>query len=120
MIARRIHCQVLEVPAQEDWLPRRSPGPRDLLPWADPYISSLVRRLEERYAAGWDEDDFLEESAAEGGQSDDWDFDPPSAQWQDDAFRPPSLENARFRWYPTVCGGFPLLDDGPADTDDER
>jgi hypothetical protein len=116
----RIHCQVLEVPAQEEWLPRHGGGPRDLLPWADPYISSLVRRLEERFDAEWDGDEILEETKAGEEVEEGWALDPPSARWREDAFRPPPIEASRFGWNPTVCGGFPLLDDCHSDAANER
>ena len=42
----RIRCHVIEVPTQDDWLARRGGGPRELLPWADPYIAALMNKLE--------------------------------------------------------------------------
>jgi hypothetical protein len=45
-VARTIHCTVVEVPAMADpYLPQ----PRefqDLVPWADPYIASLLHKLQ--------------------------------------------------------------------------
>ena len=44
-----IRCQVLEVPDLDDTTPRdEGTWPRDLLPWADPYIARLLckHRLE--------------------------------------------------------------------------
>jgi len=43
-MARTIHCTVVETPASDPYLP----GPRgfeDLVPWADPYIASLLTKL---------------------------------------------------------------------------
>jgi len=103
--ATRIRCQVLESPAQDGWSSRRE-RPRDLLPWADPYIAGLVRRLEERYDA-----------EADCSTSDPFDADHASGDtaafddgWQEDAFMPRPLEAPRFHCYPPVYGGFPLLD----------
>jgi hypothetical protein len=100
----RIRCHVLETPTHDDW-PRRGAGPRQLLPWADPYIAGLMRRLENRFA---DEDDALSdpyphaEPVEDDGECDDG--------WQEDAFMPRPLEAPRFHTYPPVIGGFPLLD----------
>lgn len=44
-MARTIHCTVVEVPALSD---PYLPAPRefqDLMPWADPYIASLLHKL---------------------------------------------------------------------------
>ena len=44
-MARTIHCTVVEVPAMSD---PYLPAPRafqDLMPWADPYIASLLHKL---------------------------------------------------------------------------
>jgi hypothetical protein len=103
----RIRCQVIEVPTDDDWLSRRGGSPRELLPWADPYIAGLMRRLERRGAA-------LDEQ----GKSDP--FEPEAVDsslavyddgWQEDAFMPRPLETPRFHSYPPVYGGFPLLRD---------
>ena len=120
----RIRCQVIEVPSQDDWLARRGGGPRELLPWADPYIAALMRKLEGRGVAprefehsdpfdsssSQDSDSFKsdpfrndEEEIAAGSVFDDG--------WQEDAFMPRPLETPRFHSYPPVYGGFPLLED---------
>jgi hypothetical protein len=119
----RIRCQVIEVPSQDDWLSRRGGGPRELLPWADPYIAALMRKLEGRNAApqefensdpfeseSFKSDPFRndsfredEEEIAAGSVFDDG--------WQEDAFMPRPLETPRFHSYPPVYGGFPLLED---------
>ncbi len=45
-LVRTIHCAVVEVPAMSDpFDPRPEDGFRDLVPWADPYIASLIDRL---------------------------------------------------------------------------
>jgi hypothetical protein len=107
----RIRCHVLEVPAQDDWLSRRGGGPRELLPWADPYIAGLMRRLENRYAPVGDDDDCnpfgTDDEPLSHSQFDDG--------WQEDAFMPRPVESLRFHSYPPVYGGFPLLDDGEPD-----
>lgn len=117
-MSRRVHCQVLEVPAREDFLPRRGGRPRDLLPWADPYIAGLIQKLEDRYETGWPDssDPFAEDDDLLGAA----DFDPPSAEWREDAFRPRPLEAPRQRWYSAVYGGFPLLDDDGEEDDAEK
>lgn len=122
-MSSRIRCHVIEVPSQDDWLARRgSGGPRELLPWADPYIATLMRKLEGRgglaegrgdLAEGRGDvvHDFIDESdpfadeqeIAAGAVFDDG--------WQEDAFMPRPLETPRFHSYPPVFGGFPLLDD---------
>jgi hypothetical protein len=103
----RIRCQVLEVPAQDDWLSGRRGGARELLPWADPYIASLMRRLDGRY----NRDEETDESHPFA-----WDEEPAGAAafddgWQEDAFMPRPVESLRFHSYPPVYGGFPLLED---------
>ena len=109
-MSSRIRCHVIEVPSQDDWLARRgSGGPRELLPWADPYIATLMRKLEGRGGGGVhdfvDESDPFadEEEITAGAVFDDG--------WQEDAFMPRPLEALRFHSYPPVVGGFPLLED---------
>jgi hypothetical protein len=127
----RIRCQVIETPA-DNWLPRGQEWPRDLLPWADPYIARLMARLERQYQ--WDGEpeaddplaaddapfgeDTVDEYALDGG----WDDTPLDSvefsaaffgdTWQDAAaFAPGWLEGPRRPNFPPVYGGFPLLDD---------
>jgi hypothetical protein len=134
----RVLCQVVETPARgarrvwaheqspdyhDEWMPAEQDWPRDLLPWADPYIAVLMLRLERQYdwvgvaddnpfddaptlAAGdWQvlswHDDFLADDAfaALAGNP-----------WQDDAGRP-GWHAGRRSEFPPVFGGFPLLDD---------
>ena len=53
MIARRIKCLVIEVPVTRT--PDTKTQPRqsatDLLPWADPYIAGLIRKLQDEVRA---------------------------------------------------------------------
>jgi len=102
----RIRCHVLEVPAQDHWLSRRGCGPRELLPWADPYIAGLMRRLDDQFAAG---DATSDPFAAADAFSTAPEFED---GWQEDAFMPRPLEPLRVHSYPPVYGGgFPLLED---------
>jgi hypothetical protein len=102
-----IRCHVLEVPAQDDWLARRGGSPRELLPWADPYIAGLMRRLDNR-SVGYD-DPVSSDPFADSDPPVSSDFDD---GWQEDAFMPRPLEPLRVHSYPPVYGGgFPLLED---------
>jgi len=102
----RIHCQVLEMPDREDWLPRTDLGqPRDLLPWADPYIAQLIHQLEDRFDV---EDSLAEPCDPFAPDDEDWLL--AGDDWED-AFIPRSLDAPRRRWHPPVYGGFPLLED---------
>ena len=45
-MSRRIHCQVLEMPVADHLENGNDRAlPRDLLPWADPYIAALLNKL---------------------------------------------------------------------------
>jgi hypothetical protein len=127
MVTTRIRCQVLEIPTQEDWSSRRG-RPRDLLPWADPYIAGLVRKLEERFDAPAEWEGVGSRGAGVGGRGSgvggraaesqvahgvsDLPLDDPFDDgWQEDAFMPRPLEEPRFHCYPPVVGGFPLLEE---------
>jgi hypothetical protein len=100
-----IHCQVLEVSPRAGG---SRAGASDLLPWADPYIALLMRRLEERYDV--EKYDFENEDA---------EFDPFAddsvPEWSDESSdadgAPPAPAEASHEWYPPVYGGWPLLDD---------
>ena len=134
MTTTRIRCQVLEVDGRDDWMPRGGDMPRELLPWADPYIARLIRRLESRYNLD-DEADLSDPFAAddvpwtstavnawendEEWGSDEWSdgFEADGDAWEKDAFMPPRSEMPRYRWQPPVYGGFPLLDDLGEDHD---
>ena len=110
----RIRCHVLETPANNHWPARGGTGPRELLPWADPYIAGLMRRLETRISEGDEDlcDPFAMDEAPAG---DEW-FDD---GWQEDAFMPRPLEAPRFHSYPPVIGGFPLLEAAAEVADDQ-
>lgn len=118
MSSARIRCQVLEVDRDDDWSPQtwsaQRSSPRDLLPWADPYIASLIHRLEQRYDSDEAAEDLCDPFAADDAPFCPAGFDD---DWRDDAFMPPPLGISRHRWHPPVYGGFPLLDDCEA-TDD--
>lgn len=48
MVARnRIHCTVVAVPATTEFGISRGALARDVLPWADPYVAQLIRRLQD-------------------------------------------------------------------------
>ena len=100
-----IHCQVLEVPDLDDTAPRdEGTWPRDLLPWADPYIASLMMKLHRQHGATerlLDDDFTLDQFAAEQWQRDEWNNEA-DADWPNLAAR---------EEYPPIYGGFPLLDD---------
>ena len=97
-----IRCQVLEVPTLDDTTPRdEGTWPHDLLPWADPYIASLMMKLHRQHGATELDDDFtLDQLAAEQWLEEGW--TETDADWPDLAAR---------EEYPPIYGGFPLLDD---------
>jgi hypothetical protein len=96
----------MEVPVAPQLATHRE-RPRDLLPWADPYIAVLMERLEDRFGQ------HLEAYVpAEPPAEEDEPWSPPEDyDWQDDAFRPDLPPNSRLSWDPPVYGGWPLLDD---------
>jgi len=106
MTTAQIRCHVLELPDQDDWLSRRSRGPRELLPWADPYIAGLMLRLEDRYGSA-DTIDPCDPFGTDDEPASTAVFDD---GWQEDAFMPRPLEAPSFHSYPPVFGGFPLLE----------
>jgi hypothetical protein len=114
----------------DEWMPAEQDWPRDLLPWADPYIAVLMLRLEERYDwSGASADHPLADDAPShwpGSVPHDRDWQ--DVSWQDeeaDAADAPATANnppcsdaqapGRHLWrrcnMPPVFGGFPLLDD---------
>lgn len=103
-----IRCQVLEVSPHGQ--SRRGAVASDLLPWADPYIALLMRRLEERYDVETEDaecDPFRDESSPLRSYDEDrW----PDDAWESDGAQPVPAE-ASHGWYPPVYGGWPLLDD---------
>ena len=51
---RAIHCAVVEAPAMSDTSGHRpATGFRELLPWADPYIASLIDKLRRSAGCEW-------------------------------------------------------------------
>ena len=100
-----IRCQVLEVPDLDDTNPRdEGTWPRDLLPWADPYIASLMMKLQRQHGATerlLDDDFTLDQFAAEQWLRDE-EKSESNTDWPDLAARDE---------YPPIYGGFPLLDD---------
>jgi hypothetical protein len=137
-LTTRIRSHVLEMPVGSDRRHDRV-GPRDLLPWADPYIAGLIRRLEDRFEGTQDDagdfytaESYSTESYTAAGDfpgglagderlaADDeaWNPAPFDDGWRDDAFMPRPIEASRFAWYPPIYGGFPLLNDrGESDHD---
>ena len=89
----RVHCIVLELPAPTASRLSANRLQRELLPWADPYIASLVQRLkaeilEERARKALDltaheevEDAFDDTIAALGERFEF--FDPNGDEWSD-------------------------------------
>jgi hypothetical protein len=49
MVARTLHCTVIEVPAMNEPRGSRKAGFEDLVPWADPYIAALIEKLRREY-----------------------------------------------------------------------
>lgn len=99
----KIRCQVLEVPDLDDTSPRdEGTWPRDLLPWADPYIASLMMKLQRQHGATERllEDEFtLDQYASEQWQGEEGH---PAGEWQQLSAR---------NQYPPIYGGFRLLED---------
>ncbi|MEX2175441.1 MAG: hypothetical protein WD872_13850 [Pirellulaceae bacterium] len=106
MVYGRVRCQVVETPAHADRLPHADEWPRDLLPWADPYIATLMMQLERRYEWSGESDagnPLPDEPRIAIAYDDSWQ--------DDDAFMPGRLEGRRRPMFPPIYGGFPLLDD---------
>ena len=92
---KQFHVQAIETAADG-----QSFSARELLPWADPYIASLMGRLQnEADENAWDfetrDDDSAEEDFLDDELPEDWHLD-----------RAPVL--------PPVYGGWPLLNDLPS------
>lgn len=104
---KNLRVQVIEVPTQGQG---REDGnwPRDLLPWADPYIASLLGKLEKHSQGASDcpysrEDIKLYELAAQEWLGTDWnDASSETANIDDET----TIAEMR-----PVFGGFPLLND---------
>lgn len=92
---KQFHVQVIETAADGQSFPAR-----ELLPWADPYIASLMGSLRnEADEEAWDfetrDEDESQDSFAKDELPEDWHLD-----------RAPVL--------PPVYGGWPLLNDLPS------
>lgn len=76
MVAEKtIHCAVIALPAESTRMPQREPSrfrPSDLVPWADPYIASLVRGLQREVREEREERFLAEIEALESELSDPW------------------------------------------------
>jgi hypothetical protein len=115
MNSPRIRCQVLEVPARGHLESSADQAaPRDLLPWADPYIAALLAKVEREY---WQD----EQDRREFGHSQFEDEELDSALEAEAAemygkFFPAFDDNvADGKPLPRVYGGWRLLDDMPRD-----
>jgi hypothetical protein len=101
MFGPALRCHVPEVPAVDDLDPRdEGTWPRDLLPWADPYIAALMLKLQRQRGETerlLDDDVTLYHLAVEH-----WQGDEEEEQWPDLTAR---------QEFPPIYGGFPLLDD---------
>jgi hypothetical protein len=97
MLRLHVHVIAIRLPSPQDEAPAVA---SDLLPWADPYIAALIRRL-----ARHDEDEPAADEPLAALEDDLWD---PLA---DDAFAPPAEE--RLTVLRPVVGGYPLLDAPP-------
>jgi hypothetical protein len=94
----KYHVQVLETDADDSFAPAR-----ELLPWADPYIASLMGRLEQH----------------EHGHDDEtWDYEPldDEADEEEEVLRDELPEDDDWHLdreprFPPVYGGWPLLND---------
>jgi hypothetical protein len=98
MIAAR--CQLLEMPAGGLAPQEEGNWPRDLLPWADPYIASLMMKLDKQRGQA---EDLLDDEATL--------YRCAVELWWDEEASLPRLETSRAANYPPIYGGFPLLDD---------
>jgi hypothetical protein len=66
MTSKSVRCTVVEVPVDHDGEPLLDAAPRDLLPWADPYIAALLAK--HRLQAALDDSlRFVENEVAERG-----------------------------------------------------
>ena len=57
MLLPHVHCVVVEVPSDTSMSELRIDQPKDLLPWADPYIAQLLVKHQMQIAA--EERDFV-------------------------------------------------------------
>ncbi len=94
---KQFHVQVIETAVDGESFPAR-----ELLPWADPYIASLMGQLQnEADEETWDfeakDEDLEDEEFFDDELPEDWHLD-----------REPAL--------PPVYGGWPLLNDLPTES----
>jgi hypothetical protein len=80
MPSRVSRCVVVEVPESSPGVPDLTVAPRDVLPWADPYIAALLtsRRLQ---AALDDSLRFIEREQDYGRSPADNDWHIPAGEW---------------------------------------
>lgn len=114
MNSPRIRCQVLEVPAHGHLESSADQtAPRDLLPWADPYIAALLAKVEREY---WqDEQDRRESGQSQFEEDEELDsaLEAEAAEMYGRFFPAFEDEDADENPLPRVYGGWPLLDDLP-------
>lgn len=104
-----IHCQVVDTTDLDHLAPRdEGQWPRDLLPWADPYVASLMLKLHRHRGEteGLLDDEFAQyQFAADQWLGDDWktaELDSPASL---------RIDLSPRNEYPPIYGGFPLLED---------
>ena len=112
MISPRIRCQVVEVPAAghlESSAARATP--RDLLPWADPYIAALLEKVERDYWTDDPEASNFDEAPYDADR--DAELEAEAEEMYGKFF--PVLDEAApvGNELPRIYGGWPLLDDLP-------
>ena len=103
-----IRIQAVEVPSTFDQLSPQDEGtwPRDLLPWADPYIATLMMQLGKRRGETeglLDDELTLCRFASDPWHGREWEAAPLPPQDRMSAFADPP--------FPPLYGGFPLLED---------
>lgn len=94
---KQFHVQVIETAADGE-----SFAARELLPWADPYIASLMGQLQNEA----DEETWDFESKDEGLENEEFFDDELPEDWHLD----------REAAFPPVYGGWPLLNDLPTES----
>lgn len=99
MLRLHVHVIAVRLPSPGAEKPQAT---TDLLPWADPYIAALIRRLADE---GKEPASDLVADLEADGEDDLWDL------LAEDAFVPP--EEERLTVLRPVVGGWPLLDAPP-------
>ena len=99
----RIHCQAVEVPLFNELAPQdQGRWPRDLLPWADPYIAALMMQLGKRRGETeglLDDELTLCRFAADPWHGREWEAAPLPPRDRMNGFADPP--------FPPIYGGFP-------------